>query len=290
MSNERVRKVVIPVAGYGTRFLPATKAMPKEMLPVLDKPVIQYVVEEAVASGIEDVILVTSGTKRAVEDHFDDNPLLEAWLKKTNKKEALEQVKRVSKIANFIYIRQKGPYGNCTPIKNAESVLGNEPFAVLWGDEVIASKKPRLKLLIETFNKYRHPVIAAYPIRKDQTNRYGIIDPKQTVEKGVYELKGMVEKPGPKRAPSLLASIGGYIVTPDIFDEIHRLKPGHGGEYILLDAIKMLMKKRPIYAREIEGEWLDTGTPIKWLKANLKIALERPDMKAEIKKMLKELK
>jgi UTP--glucose-1-phosphate uridylyltransferase len=290
MKKQRVKKVIIPVAGYGTRFLPATKAMPKEMLPVLDKPVIQYVVEEAVASGIEDVILVTSTMKRPVEDHFDENEILARWLKKTGKTAALKEVTRVAKLANFIYIRQKGPYGNATPVLNAESLIGNEPFAVLWGDEVISGKVPRLKQLIETFNEFQDPVIAVVPVNKEQTKRYGIIDPKRKVKKGVYELSGMVEKPGPKKAPSLLASIGGYILTPDIYDEIHRMKPGHGGEYVLLDAIKMLMNKRPIYAREIEGEFLDTGTPLKWLRTNLKVALERPDMRSDVKKMIRQLK
>ncbi len=289
MKKQRVKKVIIPVAGYGTRFLPATKAMPKEMLPVLDKPVIQYVVEEAVASGIEDVILVTSSMKRPVEDHFDENEILTRWLKKTGKTAALKEVTRVAKLANFIYIRQKGPYGNATPILNAEGVIGDEPFAVMWGDEVMTGKIPRLKQLIDTYNELQDPVIAVVPVNREQTKRYGIIDPKRKVKKGVYELKGMVEKPGPNKAPSLLASIGGYILTPDIYDEIHRMKPGHGGEYVLLDAIKMLMKKRPIYACEISGEFLDTGTPLKWLKANLTVALERPDMKADVRKMIRGL-
>ncbi|MBD3251403.1 UTP--glucose-1-phosphate uridylyltransferase, partial [Candidatus Uhrbacteria bacterium] len=160
----------------------------------------------------------------------------------------------------------------------------------VWGDEIIQGKKPRIKQLIETFEKYRNPVITAVPITKEQTSRYGVIDPKQQVDKDVVEVNGLVEKPGPKKAPSLQASIGGYLLTPDIFEEIHRMKPGHGGEYVLLDAIKMLMQKRPVYARQITGTWLDTGTPLKWLKANLHIALQRPDMKAEVKKMLKDLK
>jgi UTP--glucose-1-phosphate uridylyltransferase len=285
--KKRIRKVIIPVAGYGTRFLPATKAMPKEMLPVLDKPVIQYVVEEAVASGIEDVILVTSSMKRPVEDHFDENEVLTQWLKKTGKEHILKEVKRVAKLANFIYIRQKGPYGNATPVLNARSLIGDEPFAVMWGDEVIAGKTPRLKELIDTFNEVQHPVISVTPIERKRTERYGVIDPKRRVKKGLYELKGMVEKPKPTQAPSLMAVIGGYILTPDIYHEIDRMKPGHGGEYVLLDAIKMLMKKRPVYAREISGEWLDTGTPLNWLKANLTIALERPDMKADVRKMIR---
>jgi UTP--glucose-1-phosphate uridylyltransferase len=200
-TNQRIRKVIIPVAGFVTRFLPATKAMPKEMLPVIDKPAIQYVVEEAVASGIEDVILVTSHAKRPVEDHFDDNRELEDWLRRTGKLRALEEIKRIGKLANFVYIRQKGPYGNATPILNCQHLIGNEPFAVLYGDEVFTGKVPRLRQLIETFERYNDPVLGVIPVDAEGTRRYGIIDPKATVEKNVFELKGMVEKPGPEKAP-----------------------------------------------------------------------------------------
>ncbi|MFA4954644.1 MAG: UTP--glucose-1-phosphate uridylyltransferase [Patescibacteria group bacterium] len=284
-----VRKAIIPVAGFGTRFLPATKAMPKEMLPIIDKPVIQYVVEEAVASGITDIILVTNISKRAVEDHFDDNQTLEAWLGATGKKAQLAEIRAIGRLANFIYIRQKGPYGNATPVLNAKSLIGDEPFAVLFGDEVIVGKKPRLKQMIEVFDKYQDPVLCAIPVDDDGTRHYGIIDPAAEVERGVYQLKGMVEKPGPEKAPSRLASIGAYILTPDIFGAIEKTKKGHGGELVLLDAIFGLMKQRPIYAKCIEGEYYDTGSKIGWLKANLEIALKRPDMARETRALVRRL-
>ncbi len=287
MKRSSVRKVIIPVAGFGTRFLPATKAMPKEMLPIIDKPVIQYVVEEAVESGIEEVILVTSHTKRPVEDHFDVNTELEAWLRKTGKKDILTDVQHVGKLANFIYIRQKGPYGNATPVLNAANLIHDEPFAVLFGDEIIAGKVPRLRQMIETYERYHDPVLAVFPVDAEGTKRYGIIDPKQNVDARTYEVKGMMEKPGPKRAPSRLAAMGAYILTPDIFDEIRALKPGHNGEYVLLDAIFRLMKKRAVYAREIEGRYYDTGSKIGWLKANIELAMERKDMKDDVKRMMK---
>lgn len=288
--SARVRKVIIPVAGLGTRFLPATKATPKEMLPIIDKPVIQYVVEEAVASGITDVILVTSHAKRPVEDHFDENQALELWLKKQGKQELLEQVRGISKLANFVYIRQKGPYGNATPVLNAAHVIGDEPFAVLFGDDVFdCPLRPRLQQMIDVYERYGDPVIAALRTDDEGTKRYGMIDPGAQVAKRVHEVKGVMEKPGPQKATSRLAAIGGYILTPDIFAEIKKLKPGHGGEYILLDAISRLMKHRATYACEIEGTYFDTGSKVGWLHANLAMALARPDLAKEVRAMVKSL-
>lgn len=284
-----VRKVIIPVAGFGTRFLPATKAMPKEMLPIIDKPVIQYIVEEAVASGITDVILVTSHTKRPVEDHFDDNPVLESWLKTQGKKRALEDIRDISKLANFIYLRQKGPYGNATPIMNAKHLIGDEPFAVLFGDDVFDAKVPRLRQMLDVYERYGDPVLTALKTDAEGTKKYGIIDPGAKVAPRVYEVKSVVEKPGPKRAPSRLASVGGYVLTPDIFAEIKRLKPSSGGEFFLLDAVSLLMKKRAVYAKEIEGEYHDTGSKIGWLNANLSFALKRPDMAKDVRRMIRSL-
>lgn len=288
--SQSVRKVVIPVAGLGTRFLPVTKAMPKEMLPIIDKPIIQYVVEEAVASGITDIILVTSHAKRPVEDHFDDNKELEAWLLKQGKKDLLESIKDIGKLANFVYIRQKGPYGNATPVLNAAHVIGDEPFAVVWGDDVYDCKVPRLKQMIDVYEKYRDPVLGVTKVSPADTKRYGIIDPAAKIEKGVYQLKSVVEKPGPEKAPSNLASTAGYILTPDIFDEIRKLRPGHGGELVTLDAIHQLMKRRPVYACEVEGSYYDTGSKIGWLKANFEMALKRPDMAVEARALVKKLR
>jgi UTP--glucose-1-phosphate uridylyltransferase len=287
---QTVRKVVIPVAGLGTRFLPATKAMPKEMLPIIDKPVIQYIVEEAVASGITDIILVTSHAKRPVEDHFDQNEALEAWLKKQGKKDLVKEVQAISKMANFVYVRQKGPYGNAIPVLNAAHLIGDEPFAVVWGDDIYTGKVPRLRQMIDVYEKYQDPVLGVIRVDREETKRYGIIDPQAQVGKGVYQLKGVVEKPEPAKSPSLLASAAGYILTPDIFAEIRKLKPGHGGEYVLLDAIHRLMKKRATYACEVEGTYHDAGSKIGWLRANLTMALARPDLAADVRSMLKSIR
>lgn len=282
-----IRKVVIPVAGFGTRFLPVTKAMPKEMMPIIDKPVIQYVVEEAVASGITDVILVTSHTKRPVEDHFDENRELEMWLSQHGKHELLQEIKCLSTMANFVYVRQKGPYGNATPVLNVSHLIGDEPFAVLFGDELFFGKRPRLRQMMDTYEKYGDPVLGVVKTDTLGTERYGIIDPAARVEKNVYQLKGVVEKPGPRHAPSRFASIGAYVLTPDIFQAIRSLKPGHGGEYVLLDAIFLLMKQRPVYACELDGTWHDTGSKIGWLRANIAAALQRKDLAKETRSVIK---
>lgn len=290
MRSQKVRKVIIPVAGYGTRFLPVTKAMPKEMLPIIDKPVIQYIVEEAVASGITDVILVTSHTKRPVEDHFDDNFELESWLQKKGKKKELGEIKRISKLANFIYVRQKGPYGNATPVMNARDIIGDEPFAVLFGDDVFSCNRPRLRQMLDVFETYGKPVIGALKTDTAGTKKYGIIDYGKKLAGGVYEVKGVVEKPGPARAPSRLASIGGYVLPPEVFDYTKKLKAGHGGEYILLDAISAMMKKTGLLAAEIDGEYFDTGSRSEWLRANISFALKREDLAKDVRRMLKSLK
>ncbi|MDD5043837.1 MAG: UTP--glucose-1-phosphate uridylyltransferase GalU [Patescibacteria group bacterium] len=286
----KIRKVVIPVAGFGTRFLPATKAQPKEMLPVVDKPVIQYVVEEAVRAGITDVILVTGASKRAVEDHFDYNYELQNWLKKQGKEEVREEIKRIADMANFIYIRQKGPYGNGTPVLCAKEVVGDEPFAVVWGDEFWKCPgKPHVRQLIDVYEKYTDPVITAYQVTKEDTKRYGILDAKK-IGAGIYEVNRIVEKPGPEKAPSTLASLGGYVFTPEIFEELEKTKVGKGGELWLVDAVVRLMKKRPIYAKIIEGTYYDIGSKFDWLKANIDFALKRKDLGLKLKKYLRTIK
>jgi UTP--glucose-1-phosphate uridylyltransferase len=282
----KIRKAVIPVAGFGTRFLPATKAMPKEMLPIIDKPVIQYIVEEAVASGIEDIILVTGSAKRAIEDHFDYNYELQNWLKKQGKEDLRSEIKKIADLANFIYIRQKGPYGNGTPVLNAAKIIGNEPFAVIWGDEFfINPKQPRLKQIIEVYEKYGDPVLTALPIDDEGTKKYGVIKGIK-VEKNVYQVKQLIEKPGPDKAPSHIGIFGGYILTPDIFDCLKKTKIGKGGELWLVDAIRALSKKRPIYACLVNGRYYDAGSKIGWLQANLDLALDRPDLGPTLKKYL----
>lgn len=282
-----IRKLVIPVAGLGTRFLPATKAQPKEMLPVVDKPIIQYVVEDAVRSGITDIIMVTGPSKRAVEDHFSPNYELVSWLKKQGKEEAAEEVKKIADMANFIYIRQKGPYGNGTPVLCAKDIVGNEPFAVMWGDEFFyAPKKPQLKQLIDVFEKYNDPVLTGYEVDDAGTEKYGIIDGVD-IEEGVVKVKNIVEKPGAKKAPSHLASLGGYILTPDIFEALGSTKLGKGGELWLVDAIFKLLKKRPIYACKVDGRYHDTGSKLGYLQANVEFALRDKKLGDEFRKYLK---
>ena len=282
-----IKKLVIPVAGLGTRFLPATKAQPKEMMPIIDKPIIQYVVEDAVKSGITDIIMVTGPSKRAVEDHFSPNYELINLLKKQGKDEVAEQMKKIADLANFIFIRQKGPYGNGTPILCAKDVIGDEPFAVMWGDEFFYTpKKPQLKQLIEVYEKYGDPVLTTCLVDSEGTEKYGIIDGIE-VEKGVYQIKDIVEKPGAKKAPSHLASLGGFIITPDIFSALENTKVGKGGELWLVDAIFKLLKKRPIYARLIDGVYYDTGSKLGFLRANIDFALRDKKLGAEVKKYLK---
>ncbi|KKU25690.1 MAG: Nucleotidyl transferase [Candidatus Magasanikbacteria bacterium GW2011_GWA2_46_17] len=282
-----IRKLVIPVAGLGTRFLPATKAQPKEMLPIVDKPIIQYVVEDAVRAGITDIILVTGPSKRAVEDHFSPNYELINWLKKQGKVDMAEEVKKIADLANFIFIRQKGPYGNGTPVLCAKNLINNEPFAVMWGDEFFYSpRKPQLKQLVEVYEKYGDPVLTAYAVDDEGTEKYGILDALE-VEKSVFQVRNIVEKPGPKKAPSRLASLGGFILTPDIFPALENTKLGKGGELWLVDAIFKLIKKRPIYAKRIEGTYYDTGSKLGYVKANLDFALRDKKLAPELRKYLR---
>ena len=288
----KIRKAVIPAAGFGTRFLPQTKAMPKEMLPIVDKPVIQYVVEEAVDSGIEDIILVTGALKRAIEDHFDvPNAELIKNLEDGGKQDLIERTKKISEMANFIYVRQKGPYGNGTPILAAEPIIDNESFAVLWGDEFILSDPPRLAQMIEVHEKYGGVVISGVRIdRKEDLARYGIAD-LEHVAGNVSKIKSIVEKPRPDEAPSQIATHGAYILPPEIFSALKRLKPGQGGEIWLVDAINLLRDDgMPIYAVEIKnGKYYDTGDKLEYMKTAVELALKHPDINGAFKKFLKDL-
>lgn len=285
--SQSIRKLVIPVAGLGTRFLPATKAQPKEMLPVVDKPIIQYVVEDAVRSGITDIIMVTGPSKRAVEDHFSPNYELINLLKKQGKEDVAEEVKKIADMANFIFIRQKGPYGNGTPVLCAKNVVGDEPFAVMWGDEFFhCPRQPQLKQLMEVYEKYGDPVITTCKVSDEDTNKYGIIDALE-VEKGVYQVKKIVEKPGPEKAPSRLASLGAFILTPDIFSVLENTKLGKGGELWLADANAKVNKKRPYYAKLVDGKYYDTGSKLGYLQANVDFALMDKKLGPEFRKYLK---
>ena len=290
---EKINKVVIPAAGWGTRFLPQTKAIPKEMLPIIDKPVIQYVVEEAVATGIRDVIIVTGWQKRAIEDHFDRSVELERYLESQNKTKELNQIKKIAELANFIYVRQKGgQYGNAIPILTAEPSIGRESFAVLWGDEFIAAEPPRLAQMVEVYKKYGGAVISAVRVETDdQLSRYGIGD-LEPVEENVFKIKKIVEKPGPALAPSHLATHGAYILPPEIFEIIKNLKPGRNGEIWLVDAINELIAKNyPVYACEIKNaKYYDTGNKIEYLKTVVEFAVRHEEFGEEFKQYLKNLK
>lgn len=288
-SKQTIRKAIIPVAGYGTRFLPATKAQPKEMLPIVDKPVIQYIVEAAVEAGIKDIIIVTSSNKRAVEDHFDRSPELEKWLAKSKRDNLLKELRWIPRMANFVYIRQKGHPGNGTPVLNAKSLIGNEPFAVFYGDEFFTGKTNWVKQLIKVYEKYQDPVVALTPVTKEETKRYGIFAGTE-VEKNVFQINSIVEKPGPKKAKSNLANLGGYILTPDIFPILEKLKPGKGGEVWLADAVKKLNKNRPIYGRKIDGKLYEAGSVFGWLKANVELALGHSKINGQFKRYLRKLK
>lgn len=290
--RKKITKVVIPAAGFGTRFLPQTKAMPKEMLPVVDKPVIQYVVEEAVHSGVDNIIIVTGANKRAIEDHFDvPNEDLIKNLMAGNKEHILKNIRKISEMANFIYIRQKGPYGNGTPILAAEPVIEDEAFAVLWGDEFIYSQPPRLKQMIDVYEKYGGIVISGVKIEhKEDLKRYGIAE-LEHVEGNVHKIKRIVEKPEPDEAPSNIATHGGYIVPPDIFSALKRLKPGKGGEIWLTDAINLLKNEGvPVYTVVIEnGRYYDTGNKFEYLKTVIEFALQHEETKEEFTKFLRGL-
>lgn len=274
---QRIRKAVIPAAGWGTRFLPATKAQPKEMLPIVDKPIIQYVVEEAVASGIEDIIIVTGWHKRSVEDHFDYPYELERRLIESGKDAAAAEVRGIAEMARFIYIRQKGTYGNGTPVLNAEHIIGNEPFAVLWGDEFITAEPPRLKQLIDLAQELGGSAISAVRVPDEETHRYGI-GRGTIVRERVLKLEEIVEKPEPGQAPSNLATHGAYVLTPDIFPLLRAQKPGRGGEIWLPEAINALARQQPVYALELAGAtYYDCGSKLGWLKANIAFGLKHAE-------------
>ena len=286
----KIHKAVIPAAGFGTRFLPQTKAMPKEMLPIVDKPVIQYVVEELVASGITDIVIVTGWHKRAIEDHFDYPNELINMLEEQGKRELVSEVKRTAELANFIYIRQKGPYGNATPVLCAKQVIGDEPFVAIWGDEFIYATPPRARQCIEVFEKYGDPVISAVRVPKTDVSRYGIVE-ATNVEKNIWQIKKLIEKPSVEEAPSTMAAHGCYVLTPDIFPILESLKPGRNGELWLPDAIKELMGKRPVYACEVaNAKYYDTGNKLEYLKTVGEFALEHKDLNGEFRKYLKSLK
>ena len=281
----KIRKVIIPAAGLGTRFLPATKAQPKEMLPIVDKPTIQYIVEEAVASGIEDIIIVTGRTKKSIEDHFDKSVELEMELDKHGKQELLEIAHSVSDIANIYYIRQKEPKGLGHAILTARTFVGDEPFAVMLGDDVISSEVPCLKQMIEMYEKYNNSILGVQTVAKEQVNKYGIIAGMQLGDR-VYEVHDMIEKPEMDKAPSNVAVLGRYIITPGIFKYLEKQEIGAGGEIQLTDALCKLAKEEKMYAYDFIGKRYDVGSKMGFLQATVEFALEREELREVFKSYL----
>lgn len=287
--HNKVRKAVFPAAGLGTRFLPATKASPKEMLPLVDKPLIQYSVEEAVASGCESILIITGRDKSAIENHFDISFELEQVLQEKGKSEMFETVRSISDIAKISYTRQKQALGLGHAIYQAKDFVGDEPFAALLADDVVDAEKPALKQMIEVFEKYQAPVIATMQVEGEAISRFGVIDAEE-VEPGVFKVNDLVEKPAFADAPSDLAIIGRYIFTPDIFDAIERTEPGSGGEIQITDAMRLLLKDRPLYAVKLDGTRHDAGDKLGFLIATVEYALKRDDLSADFKEYLKALK
>ncbi|KPL59283.1 UTP--glucose-1-phosphate uridylyltransferase GalU [Rossellomorea vietnamensis] len=275
---KKVRKAIIPAAGLGTRFLPATKAMPKEMLPIVDKPTIQYIVEEAVASGIEDIIIVTGKGKRAIEDHFDLAPELERNLAEKGKHELLAKVQHSSNLVNIHYIRQKEPKGLGHAVWCARNFIGDEPFAVLLGDDIVVSETPCVKQLINQYEETGSSVIGVQTVEHNQTNRYGIIDPA-TQEDRRYQVNNFVEKPALGKAPSNLAIMGRYLLTPEIFGLLENQETGAGGEIQLTDAIQKLNKTQRVYAYEFEGNRYDVGEKLGFIKTTLEFSMSHDDLR-----------
>ena len=288
----KVRKAIIPAAGYGTRFLPATKSMPKEMLPIIDKPTIQYIVEEAVSSGIEEILIITNSQKSSIENHFDRSWELEGFLASRNKKEELELVKKISNIANVYSVRQKEQRGLGHAILCAKAFVGDEPFAVLLGDDVVYNPdRPAIKQLIDYFDNVQASIVGVQEVEYDSLNKYGIITPKGKLNNEgsneSCEISDMVEKPAPENAPSRFGVLGRYVLTPKIFELLETQQVGVGGEIQLTDAIKRLIAFEKVYAFKFEGRRYDVGSKIGFIEATIDFALQRDDLKDEVTNLLK---
>ena len=285
----KVKKAIIPAAGLGTRFLPATKAQPKEMLPIVDKPTIQYIIEEAVASGIEDIIIVTGRSKRAIEDHFDRSLELEAALSKSGKEDMLEEIQGISELANIYYIRQKEAKGLGHAIACAKTFIGNEPFAVLLGDDIVYNEEtPCLKQLLDVFDEYQTSILGVQTVPMADTSKYGIVE-GQEIDDRIYKVSNLVEKPAPGTTTSNVAILGRYIITPQIFDLLETAQPGSGGEIQLTDALERLGKMQPIYAYNFKGKRYDVGDKLGFLSATVEYALRREELKDKFTQYLKGL-
>ncbi|MEN1760691.1 MULTISPECIES: UTP--glucose-1-phosphate uridylyltransferase GalU [Anoxynatronum] len=283
-----VKKAIIPAAGLGTRFLPATKAQPKEMLPIVDKPTLQYIIEEAVASGIEEILIITGRNKQSIEDHFDKSIELELELEKKGKDELLKTVQQISEMVNIHYIRQKEPKGLGHAIYCARSFIGNEPFAVLLGDDIVDAKTPCLAQMIQIYNEYKTTVLGVQEVPESEVDKYGIIEGKW-IEDRVYKVKDLVEKPAVDEAPTNVAILGRYIISPQIFPILENTQPGKGGEIQLTDALRTLVRQEAMYAYIFEGTRYDVGDKLGFLQATVEFALKREDLKEPFMKYLKKL-
>ena len=284
----KITKAVIPAAGLGTRFLPATKAQPKEMLPIVDKPTIQYIVEEAVKSGITDILIITGRNKRAIEDHFDRSIELEIELESKGKLDVLQEVRAISDMVNIQYVRQHMPKGLGHAILCAKSFVGNEPFAVLLGDDIVDSEKPCLAQLMEVYDKYSSSVLGVQKVDESQVNKYGIVDGRQ-IEDRIYQVKNLVEKPPVDKAPSNIAILGRYIISPAIFEILKNTQPGAGGEIQLTDALRELASKEQVLAYEFEGRRYDVGDKLGFLEATVEFAFKKEELGDRFKEYLKDL-
>ena len=282
-----VRKAVLPVAGWGTRFLPATKAMPKEMLPVIDKPIIQFIVEELIEAGIENLVFVTGRHKKAIENHFDVNVSLEKHLQEAGKDEMLNQIRKISHMVNPIYVRQKEQLGLGHAVLTAEPAVGNEPFIVALGDIILQEGERHVRNMLDMFKRFGKSIIALFEVDPQEVGKYGIAKVKR-IGDDAFLIEDVVEKPTPEEAPSNLAIVGRYVFTPLIFDMLKSTKPGKGGELQLTDAVKLLLEREAVYAYKVESEVYDTGNPVDYLKTLMEFALSREDTAEEIVKFLRE--
>ena len=281
----KVKKAIIPAAGLGTRFLPATKAQPKEMLPIVDKPTIQYIIEEAIASGIEEILIITGRNKKCIEDHFDKSVELEMELEKSGKSDLLELVRDISDMVDIHYIRQKEPKGLGHAIHCAKTFVGNEPFAVMLGDDVVDSEVPCLKQLIDCYSEYKTTILGVQDVSEEAVSKYGIVDGIH-IEDRVYKVKDLVEKPIPEEAPSNVAILGRYIITPQIFKHLENTNPGKGGEIQLTDALKALMQEEAMYAYNFQGNRYDVGDKFGFIEATIEYALKKPELREDVIKYL----
>ncbi|MCF7854268.1 MAG: UTP--glucose-1-phosphate uridylyltransferase GalU [Candidatus Pacebacteria bacterium] len=283
-----VRKAVIPAAGFGTRFLPATKSQPKEMLPIVDTPTIQYVVEEAVASGIRDILMIIGKSKRAIEEFFDRNFELEAELEAKGKTEDLERMRHISDMANVHFVWQKQMRGLGDAVAHAKDHVGNEPFAILLGDTIFDAQTPVLGQLLDVFDRYQEPVVALEKVPKERVSRYGVIQGKAVID-GTYLIEDFVEKPAPEEAPSDMAIAGRYVFTPEIFSFLDKVKPGKNGEIQLTDAMRMMVKSRAMYGLQVNGKRQDIGNKLDYIKTNILYGLRSPDISSDLKTYIKEI-